>query len=140
MSDLAWHGQPRKEQTAEQSAVTVLVVEDEALVRMNLADELRSAGYNVIEASNADEAIALLDAGVVPDLLLTDVNMPGSRNGIALAHLVRERLPFARIVVVSSDEHNTPAGLIDAAFSKPYSLPQLLASIETWLSDGKDSA
>lgn len=134
MTDLGGHELTISEETFK--AGTVLVAEDEALVRLILAEELRFAGYDVIEAGNADEAIAFLDAGLVPDLLLTDVNMPGSRDGIGLARVVRERLPGTRIVVVSSVKHHAP-GLIDASFLKPYFLPHLLASVAALISNGK---
>jgi CheY-like chemotaxis protein len=61
---------------------TNLLVEDEVLIRMMLADELRGRGFNVLEAQNADEALTLLQSGVPVGLVLTDVQLPGSLDGI----------------------------------------------------------
>jgi CheY-like chemotaxis protein len=72
---------------------TILVVEDEILIRMWLADELREAGYRVIETISADEALAVLRGGTYVDLTLTDVQMPGSMDGHALAHAIRSEFP-----------------------------------------------
>jgi CheY-like chemotaxis protein len=92
------------------SAATVLVVEDQALVRLDVAQELQSAGYNVIEACDADEALAVLKAGTGVDVLLTDVSMPGSLGGVALARIVRRQLPRARIIVMSANRHDWEDG------------------------------
>jgi CheY-like chemotaxis protein len=62
----------------------ILVVEDEMLVQIMVSDPLRDAGFNVIEAFNADEAIRILHSGVKIDLMLSDVRMPGSMDGLGL--------------------------------------------------------
>lgn len=69
----------------------ILVVEDDGLIRMNLTDTLSDAGFNVLEAGNADQALAILENEV--SALLTDIDKPGSINGIALARLTAERWP-----------------------------------------------
>lgn len=71
--------------------VSVLVVEDEALVRMDLALHLSEAGYRVIEAGSAAEAIEILEKDRSIRAVFTDINMPGDMNGLALAQCVRER-------------------------------------------------
>ena len=81
--------------------VIVLVVEDEALVRLELAEWLEELGLIVLEASNADEAIALLNIHPQIDLLLTDIKMPGSMNGVRLANHLKERWPPVKIIFVS---------------------------------------
>jgi CheY-like chemotaxis protein len=80
---------------------TVLVVEDDALVQLELADWLRDLGLNVFTADNADEAITLLEAHPEIDRLLTDIQMPGSMDGMRLAHYVAGRWPPVKIVVLS---------------------------------------
>lgn len=88
----------------------ILVVEDEFLIRMMLADDLRDAGYQVIEASNADEALEVL-RGLTPDVIISDVNMPGSVDGMGLLAAVRETCPELPVVIMSA--HTQP----DVAFA-----------------------
>ncbi len=80
---------------------SILLVEDEVLVRLDLADYLRKCGYHVYEAANADEAMAVLKAGHAIDLLFTDIQMPGGMDGFALARWVRERYPDIEILLTS---------------------------------------
>jgi CheY-like chemotaxis protein len=89
---------------------TVLIVEHEALVLLELAAQLADMGLIVLTARDADEAIALLDARPEIRLLLTDIRMPGSMDGIRLAHHVRRRWPPVRIIVIS--------GLVDTQLSQ----------------------
>lgn len=79
---------------------TILVVEDEVLIRMSVADYLRDCGYRVLEASNAAEAVELLQAQA-PDLVFTDVDMPGKMDGFELAHWVRDHMPGLPVVITS---------------------------------------
>lgn len=79
---------------------TILVVEDESLVRMNVAIELEDLGYGVCEAADADAALRVLAMEPV-SLLFTDVDMPGSMNGLELAALIRLRFPQMPIIVTS---------------------------------------
>ena len=101
---------------------TVLVVEDEALVRLELADYLAELGFAVLQADSADEAIALLDADPQIAILLTDIRMAGSMDGIRLAHHVRNRWPPVKIIVASgmvgTQFSDLPPGSIFV--SKPY--------------------
>ena len=84
------------------SGVAVLVVDDEPFVRMDIAEILRRAGFQVEEASNSDEALRKLNGGGCPlRALVTDVQMPGTMNGYGLAKLVHKRFPQAAIVVIS---------------------------------------
>jgi CheY-like chemotaxis protein len=75
------------------AASRILVVEDEALVRQTMREEIEAAGFKVYEAYNADEAIRLLEAHPDIELIFTDVDMPGSMDGVKLAHYVRTRWP-----------------------------------------------
>jgi CheY-like chemotaxis protein len=78
-----------------------LVVEDEVLLRMNLADMTNDAGFPTYEAGNAEEALELMERHPEIGVLFTDVNMPGSMDGLTLAQTVRERWPHVRIIVTS---------------------------------------
>jgi two-component system, response regulator PdtaR len=79
----------------------VLVVEDDVLVRLTLAEILMDAGFSVTQAASADEALKILQAGGVPDLVITDIEMPGSLDGLQLAARLRDAWPGVRTLVVS---------------------------------------
>jgi two-component system, response regulator PdtaR len=81
--------------------VAVLVVEDESLIRMDAGSFLNAAGFEVYEADNAANAIRLLELHDEIRLIFTDINMPGSMDGLALAHYVRGRWPPVKIIVTS---------------------------------------
>src|SRR5580698_6723942 len=81
----------------------ILVVEDEVLIRMMLADELRGRGFDVVEAQNADEALTLLQSPVPVGLVLTDVQLPGAMDGIGLARLLRAARPELKVVIASGN-------------------------------------
>lgn len=80
----------------------ILIVDDEFLVRALAVDTVESAGYTASEASSADEAIQILESRSDISLVFTDVHMPGSMDGLRLAHAVRDRWPPVKIMVVSS--------------------------------------
>ncbi|NTJ11226.1 response regulator [Rhizobium lusitanum] len=100
----------------------ILVVEDSALIRMGAVDLVRSAGYEALEASNADEAIRILESRADIDLVFTDVEMPGTMDGIKLSHYIRSRWPPVKLIVASGrailKESSLPEG--SQFFSKPY--------------------
>lgn len=117
----------------------ILIVEDEALIRMNTADVCELAGYKVLEAPNADEALSLLDVRHDIRLVMTDVDMPGSMDGLALAHHVRSTSPQMCLVIVSGkaflSQQELPGGA--AFFSKPYQERQLIETFASLL--GRES-
>ena len=80
---------------------TVLVVEDEPLIRFVIVEDLKDAGFSMVEACDADEAIAILEARKDIQLVFTDVDMPGSMNGAKLAAAVRDRWPPVHIIITS---------------------------------------
>lgn len=81
---------------------TILVVEDEALIRVTATDALRDCGYTVIEAANGDQAMALLMAGDIHvDVVFSDVRMPGMTDGFSLARWVRANRPDMRVLLTS---------------------------------------
>ena len=80
---------------------TVLLVEDEPLIRLFVAELLEDAGFKVVEAANATEALVILEAGLPVNVLLTDVDMPTGCNGFELAHKIHECRPEAEILIMS---------------------------------------
>lgn len=107
----------------------VLVVEDEILIRMMLSDELRDAGFQVIEASDADEALTFLGS-MVPDIIISDVRMPGSIDGLGLLGVVRKTLPKLPVIITSA--HLQAVDVSDGAtrfIAKPYRLESLVRII-----------
>ncbi|MGV2103922.1 response regulator [Rhizobium sp. 21-4511-3d] len=80
----------------------ILIIEDERLVRMLAVDVAQDAGLDTLEAANADEALLLPEARPNIQILMTDVDMPGSANGLRPAAITRERWPPIKIVVVST--------------------------------------
>lgn len=84
-------------------AATVLLVEDEPLIRMHGIDILGDAGFRVLEAADADEAIVILEGDETIQLLLSDVDMPGTMDGLQLVQLVHERWPDMGLLVTSGN-------------------------------------
>lgn len=112
--------------TAQRHA-TILVVEDEPLLRFALASELSEAGFRVVEAANTDEAESVLATGARIDLVITDVQMPGRRDGMVLAEIVRAARPDTKIIVTSGrPPQSNVATVADAFFSKPYDLDRVI--------------
>jgi CheY-like chemotaxis protein len=110
---------------------TVLVVEDDALVQLELADWLTELGLGVHTADNADQAIAILEAHPEIDRLLTDIRMPGSMDGIRLAHYVAGRWPPVQIIVLSGDLSTKLSELPPSSLfvGKPYAPDVLLRAL-----------
>lgn len=100
----------------------ILVVEDSTIIRMGAVDLVRSAGYEALEAPDADEAIRILESRCDIALVFTDVQMPGTMDGIKLSHYIRNRWPPVKLIVASGNailqESNLPTG--SRFFSKPY--------------------
>jgi CheY-like chemotaxis protein len=115
--------------------ISVLVVEDEWLVRLEIASHLSAEGFDVHEASDADEAITILKT--VPDirLLFTDINMPGSMDGLKLSAAVRDRWPPIKIIVTSGHLSVKSSDLPEGArfFSKPYRQADVVRSMRELL-------
>jgi CheY-like chemotaxis protein len=84
---------------------TILFVEDDPMVRQHTGKQIVGLGYAILMAENATEALALIDDGYVPDLLFTDVVMPGGVNGRQLALKLRERWPELRVLYTSGYAH-----------------------------------
>jgi DNA-binding NtrC family response regulator len=101
---------------------TVLVVEDDVLLRMDIVMSLEDQGFTVFQASNADQAIEILDVNTDIVLMFTDIDMPGSMDGLKLAIAVRDRWPPIKIIVTSghSNLSDTLLPIEGRFFSKPY--------------------
>lgn len=103
---------------------TILVVEDDVLIRMPIAQYLRDCGYRVIEAVNADEAITvLLHRDTVVDIVFSDIEMPGAMDGFGLAKWIREHRPGTEIVLAGTVPRSVDAAkeLCEAGpLPKPY--------------------
>jgi CheY-like chemotaxis protein len=112
------------------SGPTILLVEDELLIRLMMAEQLKSRGFAIIEAADADEAVAMLSGGLPFELLLADVKMPGTLDGVELARLVRPKLPTVK-VILGSAHIPLPAWseVADAICAKPYDLAELTSTI-----------
>jgi CheY-like chemotaxis protein len=115
--------------------VSVLIVEDEFLLRIDAVEYMKDSGFTVYEASNADEAIALLEAH--PDIraVFTDIYMPGSMDGLKLAHYVRRRWPPVKLIITSGQTRPTaedmPVG--SSYFGKPYHLDKVADSLRAMI-------
>lgn len=110
----------------------VLVVEDEPILRMLAVDVVEEAGLEPIEASDATEAVAILEARHDIRLVFTDVDMPGGMNGLRLAACIRDRWPPIEVIVTSGKP--LPEGLVLPArtlfIPKPFDLKQLTSALQ----------
>lgn len=107
----------------------ILIVEDDALLRMLAADIVEDAGYVALQAGSADEALAILRTRIDIAMVFTDINMPGSMNGLQLAHAVRERWPSIRLLVASGRMRLSASDLPPECgfLGKPYLIADLNA-------------
>ena len=107
---------------------TILFVEDEALVRMDMAQFLRECGYHVYEAATAKEAIKALQAKFVIDLVFTDINMPGGMDGLELCEWALNARPGVKVLVTTGDASRMVdiPQTIGPIFAKPYTGRDLL--------------
>ena len=123
---------------AGKSRPVVLVVEDEPLLRMLAVELVREAGFTAIEASDADEAVVLLESRTDITLLFTDINMPGSMDGLRLAHAVRNRWPPIKILVVSGQQRLQSSDLpSNSCFvEKPYRAAALVEELRSLVGSG----
>ena len=135
------NGTDRKANMTEKSLTakpTVLVVEDEMMLRLRAVDIVEDAGFSPLQAVNADEALALLESHADIKLLFTDIQMPGSMDGLKLAHAVHERWPAIKIILVSGqvtlDEGERPAD--SRFFGKPMKAKHMIAELQEMIGQG----
>ena len=116
----------------------VLIVEDEMVLRMRAVDIVEDAGFRSIEAVNADQAISILESRSDISLLFTDIQMPGSMDGLKLAHAVHDRWPAIKIILVSGQvnpsEAERPAD--SRFFGKPLSVEQMISELQAMVGAG----
>lgn len=112
---------------------TVLVVEDEALLRLVAVAELEDAGMTTVEAENGGQALDILSRNSEVDIVFTDIDMPGAINGIELANIVRENYPHIGVIVVSglSNIENTALHETIPFYSKPYDMARIIQHMQT---------
>lgn len=107
----------------------ILVVEDEVIIRMLMADMLRDEGYEVIEAASGDEGMAVLSSDHRLDLIITDVRMPGQVDGMQLALSAKDQEPGRPVIVSSGHLPPEAAHRADEFLKKPYTASALLSMV-----------
>jgi CheY-like chemotaxis protein len=119
-------------------STNVLVVEDEIVLRMRAVDIVEDAGFTAVEAVNADEALAILESRADISLLFSDIQMPGSMDGLKLAHAVRDRWPSIKIILVSGQvklcDSDKPAN--SRFFGKPLDVKQMITELQEMVGAG----
>ncbi len=105
----------------------ILLVEDEVLIRVMVAEQIRDAGLAVIEAGNADEAWAVLQSGAAVDLVFSDIRMPGSMDGLALAARVQALDPALPIILASGNAAPDVTKRHPVLVTKPYKVDEVVA-------------
>jgi two-component sensor histidine kinase/FixJ family two-component response regulator len=120
------------------SAPIVLIVEDEMVLRMRAVDIVEDAGFVPIEAVSADEAIKILESRDDISLLFTDIQMPGSMDGLKLAHAVHARWPHIKIILVSGQISITDADkpADSRFFPKPLEITQMIHELQEMIGKG----
>ena len=116
----------------------VLIVEDEMVLRMRAVDIVEDAGFNPVEAVNADDALAILESRSDIEMLFTDIQMPGSMDGLKLAYAVHERWPLIKIILVSGQLTLTDADKpADSRFyGKPLEVKAMIAEMQDMMGKG----
>ncbi len=112
----------------------ILIVDDEPLIRQSAVQMIEDAGFEIIEAANADEAIRILESCSDIRVVFTDIHMPGSMDGLKLAHAIRNRWPPIKIIVTSGREFLTERDLPEGGrfFAKPYDPFQIRETLRAW--------
>ena len=124
--------------TGSPKVPNVLVVEDEMVLRMRAVDIVEDAGFHSVEAVNADEAISILESRSDISLLFTDIQMPGSMDGLKLAHAVHDRWPAVKIILVSGRVDLTDAERPAESrfFAKPLSVEHMITELQEMVGKG----
>ncbi|UXN68008.1 response regulator (plasmid) [Devosia neptuniae] len=119
--------------------IVVLVVEDDAITRINIVDALHDEGFKVHEAPTSEEALQTLDAELGVDCLLTDVDLGAGLDGLRLASQARGNFPLVEIVVVSGQLRQMPTDVPDARFFiKPYDPATIADAVRAMVLEGRN--
>ena len=116
----------------------ILIVEDEVIIRSVVSEHLRDSGFTVIEAANADEAVAVLSSQTTIDLVFSDITMPGQMDGIELARWIGERRGEIPVLMTSGAAAiaDSPSSFVNLPFvRKPYLLEEIEDQIRRLLAD-----
>jgi CheY-like chemotaxis protein len=108
----------------------VLVVENDFILRLHVCDSLRRAGFIVIEAGNAQEALTVLRVHSDIAVAVTDIRMPGAMDGSGLIRQIRKLLPDVKVIAATAYKTSEP---VEATVNKPYSAEKLITVIRSLL-------
>ncbi len=113
------------------SRTTILVIEDEPLIRMAIADDLRDAGFHTLEAANADDALGILSTEASIGAIFTDIDLHGELDGLTLAWIVKDRWPPIGIIITSGKRRVERDQMPDQSlfFPKPYAHRAIIAAL-----------
>ena len=116
----------------------VLVVEDEPLLRMMAVDLVEDAGFEAVEATDADQAVRILEKRTDIRIVFTDIDMPGSMNGMKLAAAIRDRWPPIEIILTSGhfDRQDVELPARSVFFPKPYDRQTITDQLHRMVSNG----
>ena len=112
----------------------ILIVDDEPLIRLGAVQIAEDEGFEVVEAANADKALEILECRNDIRVIFTDIHMPGSMDGLKLAHAVRDRWPPIKIIVTSGREYPEGSDIPQGGrfFPKPYNPAQVQNTLREW--------
>ena len=108
------------------------------MIRALISEELRLAGFSVIEADRAEDALAYVKSGEPVDLVFSDIRTPGSLDGLELAEALRHQFPGIPVILTSGNVEPQRAKMSEAFVPKPYSVPQTIALISAILAQKSD--
>ncbi len=120
---------PKLDPVTDDGMIFVLVVEDEFLLRFAVADALRSFGLSVVEAANATEAWRYLESGGRVDIVFSDVQMPGSMDGLELARRLRAEYPAIPLILTSGNVAEESVDGLAPFVGKPYGFEDVKKSV-----------
>jgi two-component sensor histidine kinase/DNA-binding NarL/FixJ family response regulator len=123
---------------SDSTTPNVLVVEDEMLLRMRAVDMVEDAGFSAVEAVNADEALAILESRSDISILFSDIQMPGTMDGLKLAHAVHDRWPNIKIILVSGQVQpsDTDKPVDSRFFGKPLEMHTMISELKEMVGTG----
>lgn len=120
-------------ESGEDPEHTIMIVEDELLLRLDLANQLHSAGFEIIEVQSGDEAVKILATNIDVDLILTDIRMPGQVDGLGLVSFVKRQERRIKVILLSAYVEADSDSPADASFAKPVRIEALLAKVRQLL-------